>query len=56
MQEVAGRVLPETCIRMISKTRSKDTGPELAVRRTLRGAGLRRGIPDRTLPGTPTTI
>ena len=39
--------------RMISKIRSKNTKPELAVRRMLWKAGLRYRIHDGTLPGTP---
>ena len=38
---------------MMSKIRSKDTKPELAVRRVLWRAGFRYRVHDRTLPGTP---
>ena len=53
MPAVADTVSPETRSRMMSRVRSKDTGPELAVRRTLWRAGLRYRVHDRTLPGTP---
>lgn len=46
-------VSPEMRSRIMSKIKSKDTKPELAVRRVLWGAGLRYRIHDRTLPGTP---
>lgn len=36
--------------------RSRDTGPELAVRRYLHRAGLRYRLHDRRLPGTPDVI
>lgn len=47
------RVSAETRSRMMSRIRSKDTKPEIAVRRILWGAGLRYRLHDRTLPGTP---
>ena len=50
---MADTVSPETRSRMMSKIRSKDTKPELAVRRILWRAGIRYRIHDRTLPGTP---
>ena len=37
----------------MSRVRSKDTKPELAVRRTLWRRGFRYRIHDSTLPGTP---
>ena len=46
-------VSPETRSRMMSKIRSKNTKPEMAVRRVLWRAGLRYRVHDRTLPGTP---
>lgn len=50
---MADRVSPETRSRMMSKIRSKNTKPEMAVRRVLWRAGLRYRVHDRTLPGTP---
>lgn len=50
---MADTVSAETRSRIMSKVRSKDTGPELAVRRILWRAGLRYRVHDRTLPGTP---
>lgn len=40
----------------MSRIRSKDTGPELAVRRALHAAGLRFRLHDRKLPGTPDLV
>ena len=37
----------------MSRVRSKDTKPEIAVRRILWKRGLRYRLHDRTLPGTP---
>ena len=39
--------------RIMSSIRSKDTRPELAVRRVLYGLGFRYRVHDKTLPGTP---
>ena len=39
--------------RIMSKIRGKNTKPELAVRRILRGRGLRYRVHDRTILGTP---
>lgn len=50
---MADTVSPETRSRMMSKIRSKNTKPEMAVRRTLWKSGLRYRVHDRTLPGTP---
>ena len=50
---MADTVSVETRSRMMSRVRSKDTKPELAVRRALWRAGLRYRVHDRTLPGTP---
>ena len=47
------RVSAETRSRIMSRVRSKDTKPELAVRAVLRGTGIRYRIHDRSLPGTP---
>lgn len=38
---------------MMSKIKSRDTKPELAVRRILWKTGFRYRVHDRTLPGTP---
>lgn len=46
------RVLVETRSRIMSSVRSKDTKPELTVRRML-WEGLQYRTHDRTLPGTP---
>ncbi len=40
----------------MSRIRSKDTSPELAVRRALHAAGLRFRLHDRRLPGTPDVV
>ena len=50
---MADRVSAETRSRIMSRIRSKDTKPELAVRRILWRSGLRYRIHDRTVPGTP---
>ena len=39
--------------RIMSRIRSKDTKPEITVRRILWRRGLRYRLHDRTLPGTP---
>ncbi len=41
---------------VMSRIRSKDTSPELAVRRTLHAAGVRFRLHDRKLPGTPDLV
>jgi DNA mismatch endonuclease, patch repair protein len=38
---------------LMARIRSKNTGPELAVRRLVRGLGYRFVANDRRLPGTP---
>ena len=50
---MADRVSAEIRSRIMSRVRSKDTKPELAVRRTLWAAGFRYRVHDGTLPGTP---
>lgn len=49
-------VSPERRSAMMSRIRSKDTKPELAVRRQLHRAGLRYRLHSRTLPGTPDLV
>ena len=50
---MADRISRETRSRIMSSVRSKDTGPELTVRKILWRGGLRYRIHDKTLPGTP---
>ena len=50
---MADRVSAETRSRIMSRVRSKDTKPEMSVRRVLWMDGLRYCIHDQTLPGTP---
>lgn len=40
----------------MSRIRSKNTGPELVVRRLLYAAGMRYRLHDRCLPGTPDLV
>lgn len=42
--------------RTMRAVKSKDTGPELAVRRFLHAAGLRYRLHDRRLPGVPDLV
>ena len=42
--------------RIMKSVRSRNTGPELAVRRFLHGAGLRYRLHDRSLPGSPDLV
>ena len=49
-------VSPERRSAMMSGIRSKDTGPELAVRRYLHRAGLRYRLHCRDLPGIPDIV
>lgn len=46
-------VTPEVRSRMMSGIRSKNTRPEMTVRRGLHAAGFRFRLHDRNLPGTP---
>ena len=50
---MADTVSAEVRSRMMSRIRSKDTKPEIAVRRALWRTGFRYRVHDRTLPGTP---
>lgn len=47
---------PEQRSAHISKIRSKDTKPELRLRRMLHGAGYRYRLHDRKLPGRPDLV
>ncbi|MFF0637972.1 very short patch repair endonuclease [Nocardia sp. NPDC004151] len=47
---------PEQRSRTMRAVRSKDTGPEMAVRRYLHAAGLRYTLHDRRLPGKPDLV
>lgn len=53
---MADRVTPETRSRMMASIRSRDTKPELIVRRYLHRAGFRYRISPRTLPGRPDIV
>lgn len=46
----------ETRSRMMAGIRSKDTVPEVVLRRALHAGGLRYRLHDRTLPGTPDIV
>lgn len=50
------RVTPETRSRMMASIRSRDTKPELVVRRYLHRTGFRYRISPRTLPGRPDIV
>lgn len=41
---------------VMARVRSKDTGPELAVRRAVHAAGFRYQLHRKTLPGTPDMV
>lgn len=47
---------PEQRSRTMRAVRSRDTKPELAVRRFLHAAGLRYRLHDRRLPGSPDLV
>ena len=47
---------PATRSRMMAGIRSRSTGPELLLRRTLHARGLRYRVHNRTLPGTPDLV
>ena len=47
------RLTPQERSRLMSRVGSKDTGIEVAVRRTVHARGLRYRKNDRRLPGTP---
>lgn len=47
---------PEQRSRTMRAVRSRDTGPEMIVRRFLHAAGLRYRLHDRRLPGTPDLV
>ena len=50
------RETPEQRSRTMRAVRSRDTGPEMAVRRFLHAAGLRYRLHDRRLPGKPDLV
>lgn len=47
---------PLTRSQVMSRVRSKDTGPELLVRRALWAAGIRYRLHDKNLPGHPDLV
>ncbi len=49
-------VSPEARSRMMAAVRSRDTAPELLVRRALREAGWRYRVCDKRLPGHPDIV
>ena len=53
---MADRVDRGTRSRIMAAVRSKDTEPELALRRRLHALGLRYRLHDRRLPGTPDLV
>jgi DNA mismatch endonuclease (patch repair protein) len=50
------RLTPEARSALMSRIRSKDTNPELAVRRLLHSLGYRFRLHRRVLPGTPDIV
>lgn len=50
------RITPEARSRNMSRIRSRDTAPELAVRRYLHGRGLRFRLYLKNLPGKPDLV
>ena len=50
---MADKVSPEVRSRIMSHIRGKDTKPEIAVRRTVWGMGIRYRLHSRAVPGTP---
>lgn len=55
-QPVAEPPITELTRRIMSRVSSRDTTPELVVRRALHRAGLRFRLHDRRLPGTPDIV
>lgn len=53
---MADSVAPQVRSRIMSRIRSRETKPELLVRRYLHAAGLRFRIHVRGLPGTPDVV
>ena len=53
---MADRLTPEARSRNMAQIRSRDTGPELRVRRAAHALGLRFGLHRRDLPGTPDLV
>ena len=53
---MADLLTPERRSWNMSRIRSRDTGPELALRSMLHRAGLRFRLHDRSLPGTPDIV
>lgn len=54
--ELLDRISPERRSRNMSRIRSRDTDPELKVRRLLHGLGYRFRLHNRKLPGTPDIV
>jgi DNA mismatch endonuclease (patch repair protein) len=50
------RLTPDRRSLLMSKVRSKDTKPEMAVRTYLHGRGLRYRLHDKALPGKPDLV
>ena len=53
---MADRLTPEARSRNMAQIRSRDTGPELRVRRAAHALGLRFRLHRRDLPGTPDLV
>jgi DNA mismatch endonuclease (patch repair protein) len=53
---MADRITPEQRSAIMSRIRSKDTGPEIAVRRALHKMGFRFRLHVRSLPGCPDIV
>lgn len=54
--EKSGHPVDSVRQRIMKSVRSRNTRPELAVRRFLHGAGLRYRLHDRSLPGSPDLV
>lgn len=53
---MADKLTPEARSALMSRIRSKDTKPEMAVRRLLHGLGYRYVLHDARLPGKPDLV
>lgn len=53
---MADKVDRATRSRMMAAVRSRDTGPEVVLRRAIHARGLRYRLHDRRLPGTPDLV
>lgn len=56
LEIMADRLSPEARSRLMSRVRSRDTGPEFHVRRAVWAAGYRYRLHVKKLPGTPDLV